>query len=240
MAIKLRDMRESFFLVNNEYLNGHAALCGIYATGVYFELCRHATKEQTAFPSIDHVAEKLSINRSTVIESIKILEKYNLIRKEKISGRNSVYYLLDKSEWSSHQSARTTSRPEQPVGHTDYTSRPHRLEPVGHTDPKNTNIRILTKNTPLPPKGECGFDLFWKAYPRRKSKGQAERAWASLRPNEQLVAKILQGIERAKTSEQWRKDGGQFIPYPATWIRAKGWEDEVEKPKSWNDKLWEK
>lgn len=40
----------------------------------------------------------------------------------------------------------------------------------------------------------------------------------------------MQGLERAKKSEQWRKDNGQFIPYPSTWLRAKGWEDEDAAP----------
>jgi hypothetical protein len=37
---------------------------------------------------------------------------------------------------------------------------------------------------------------------------------------------MLLAIERAKTSKDWTKDGGQYIPYPATWLRAKGWEDD--------------
>jgi hypothetical protein len=30
----------------------------------------------------------------------------------------------------------------------------------------------------------------------------------------------------ATRSEDWTKEGGQYIPYPATWLNAKGWEDE--------------
>lgn len=77
-----------------------------------------------------------------------------------------------------------------------------------------------------------GFDRFWKAYPRKKSKGQAERAFAKLKPNEQLLETILASLERAKTSEDWRKDGGKFIPYPATWLNAKGWEDDDFTPEN--------
>jgi hypothetical protein len=73
------------------------------------------------------------------------------------------------------------------------------------------------------------FAEFWTAYPKRKNRGQAERAWQKLKPNEQLLADILQGIERAKTSEFWRKDSGRFIPFPATWLNAKGWLDEDEQ-----------
>lgn len=76
------------------------------------------------------------------------------------------------------------------------------------------------------------FEKFWKAYPKRVSKGQAERAWRKLSPDEQLIAIILQAIERAKTSEKWLKNGGQYIPYPATWLNAKGWLDEIESSRA--------
>jgi len=85
-------------------------------------------------------------------------------------------------------------------------------------------------NKPRPPftskKQEQLFDQFWQLYPRKKNKGQAERVWAKLRPNDELFASILAGLERAKASYDWQKEGGKYIPYPATWLNAKGWEDE--------------
>jgi hypothetical protein len=72
------------------------------------------------------------------------------------------------------------------------------------------------------------FDRFWTAYPKKKSKGDAEKAWKVINPSEELVDIILKAIERLKPSEQWTKEGGRFIPYPATWLRAKGWEDIPE------------
>jgi hypothetical protein len=32
-----------------------------------------------------------------------------------------------------------------------------------------------------------------------------------------------------KNSQQWTKDGGQFIPMPATWLNGRRWEDETPK-----------
>jgi len=72
------------------------------------------------------------------------------------------------------------------------------------------------------------FNLFWEAYPKRKSKGQAEKAWLKIKPSEQLLATMLAKIEQATTSEDWMKEGGKYIPYPATWLNAKGWEDEYK------------
>jgi len=70
------------------------------------------------------------------------------------------------------------------------------------------------------------FNQFWKAYPVKKSKGQAEKAWKKINPDQELLNKILKRIEKAKKSEKWIKDKGEYIPYPATWLNAKGWEDE--------------
>jgi len=72
------------------------------------------------------------------------------------------------------------------------------------------------------------FDQFWAAYPRKKAKGHAEKAWNTIKPNTALFSTILTAIERAKQSPDWQKNGGQYIPYPATWLRSKGWEDETE------------
>ncbi len=70
------------------------------------------------------------------------------------------------------------------------------------------------------------FERFWTAYPKKRNKGDAWKAWRALKPGEELVTALLAAVERAKASVQWRKDEGQFIPYPASWLRARGWEDE--------------
>ena len=80
------------------------------------------------------------------------------------------------------------------------------------------------KNKTIAPDG--AFERFWSTYPKRKSKGQALKAWNKVKPNEQLQDRIFSALERAKTSADWRKDNGQFIPYPASWLNAQGWEDD--------------
>lgn len=75
-----------------------------------------------------------------------------------------------------------------------------------------------------------GFERFWSAYPRKVSKGRAQKTWAKLKPSEQLVQAIIAGIGRAKTSAQWTRDAGQYIPHPATWLNDRGWEDEQSAP----------
>ena len=71
------------------------------------------------------------------------------------------------------------------------------------------------------------FDRFWAAYPRKVAKPDARKKFEKLNPDGHLLEVMLQAIERQKKSEQWTKDGGQFIPYPSTWIHQRRWEDET-------------
>jgi hypothetical protein len=80
------------------------------------------------------------------------------------------------------------------------------------------------------------FDEFWAEYPKKRSKGQAEKTWVKLKPDEQLFEAIMTGLKRAKTSVDWAKNGGQYIPYPSTWLNAKGWEDEHDERGIGNDR----
>lgn len=74
------------------------------------------------------------------------------------------------------------------------------------------------------------FNKFWKIYPKKVAKQDAVKAWKKLKPDEKLLAEILTALEKQKQSPQWRKDGGQFIPYPATWLNGRRWEDVQEQP----------
>ena len=71
-----------------------------------------------------------------------------------------------------------------------------------------------------------GFDRFWEAYPRRVGKQDALKAWGQLAPDDDLVDLIVAGVERWKTCDQWTRDGGQFICYPATFLRGRRWEED--------------
>lgn len=84
------------------------------------------------------------------------------------------------------------------------------------------------KTLAQPPAAVREFDEFWQAFPKKKSKGQAKRAWDKLRKEKKLppLPTILQAIAAAKAGHDWQKDGGKYIPYPATWLNGEGWEDE--------------
>lgn len=74
---------------------------------------------------------------------------------------------------------------------------------------------------------KANFKVFWDAYPKKKSKGYAEKVWNKLKPTKELCEKMVSVIGVLKNCEDWKKENGKYIPYPASWLNAKGWEDEL-------------
>lgn len=69
------------------------------------------------------------------------------------------------------------------------------------------------------------FEKFWQGYPKKKGRKDAKKAWVKAQ-DKPALNDILSAIENAKLSDQWLKDKGQFIPYPATWLNKGCWADE--------------
>jgi uncharacterized protein YdaU (DUF1376 family) len=90
----------------------------------------------------------------------------------------------------------------------------------------NANHKPITNNQePLTNKD---FDKFWEAYPKKRAKPVALKAWLKHKPDIDVVIKSLTIIKKC---DQWTKNKGEFIPYPASWLNAEGWNDVIETKK---------
>ena len=81
------------------------------------------------------------------------------------------------------------------------------------------------------------FARFWDAYPRKESKPQAQKNFDKINPDDELLETMLTAIERWKKTDQWREDGGKYIPHPSTWLNNRRWEDEPPKPSKSSGKV---
>ena len=114
---------------------------------------------------------------------------------------------------------------------------PHVKVTLGATVPNPTvPNRTSTPQSPLPgvegvvhreDPQERNFLAFWSVYPKRVGKGAARRVWTRLRPNSERLEAILKAVEAHKSSDQWLKEGGRFIPNPATWLSQERWSDDL-------------
>jgi hypothetical protein len=78
------------------------------------------------------------------------------------------------------------------------------------------------------------FKQFYAVYPRKKAAGDAELALAQVLKKKIVTeAEIMAGV--ARLAAYWArrpKADIKFCPYPATWLRAHSWADELEEPSS--------
>ena len=72
------------------------------------------------------------------------------------------------------------------------------------------------------------FFSFWNEYPKKVGKGDAEKAWKKIKEPKATLDLIITALEWQKKSDQWKKEGGQFIPNPATYLNRKHWGDEPQ------------
>ena len=126
-SFEIRDLREKDrFVVDDKFLNGYARFLGVYAVGVYNSLCRHANKEQRCWPSIKKIAQELSIGRNKVFDSIKYLEFWQIIKKERLGKKlTNRYLLLSKRYWKPISESSLKDFGE--VYHINFTSLLHQL-----------------------------------------------------------------------------------------------------------------
>lgn len=144
-------------------------------------------------------------------------------RHQHVNPRESSSVLPDPAGESAEVSGKTPRVPTRadasiPDLHCDDTV----SDAQGGREGKGTN------KPPKPPGGGMeGFDDFWSRYPKKRNRGDAEKAWVKLKPTADLLDRVLRAVEVAKQRDDWRKNDGQFVPYPASWLNAKGWEDEA-------------
>lgn len=103
-------------------------------------------------------------------------------------------------------------------------------------NPVSLNPGSLKNQKPSSPSGDGkpvkpdplqGFAEFWIKYPRKTAKQDAEKAWARLKPSVELQSTLITAVDQQAKSLDWTKDGGKFIPHPATWLNGKRWEDQL-------------
>lgn len=90
---------------------------------------------------------------------------------------------------------------------------------------------ISTLGEPMPELFESGFERFWKAWPastRKGAKSECRKKWEK-HYCETQADQIIKHVEWLKTTEQWIKSNGAFIPAPLVYLNQQRW-DGAEVP----------
>jgi hypothetical protein len=71
------------------------------------------------------------------------------------------------------------------------------------------------------------FNAFWELFPNKKSKQDAIKAWAKIKPDEALFTLMMDAIRAQMQSDEWHRENGRYIPHPASWLNGGCWDDVV-------------
>jgi len=140
------------------------------------------------------------------------------VKESGLSEDGQTLVLVTILNWDKYQSEYQLKR-----------QRRHYNEPA-RSDSEYVHSNVHTKSPKCPPeevdgeKKESGsiskteiepqltsFAEWWGLYPKKLSRKKAERAWNRLSISNRKLA--FDGLEAWKQTEQWQKDGGQYIPY---------------------------
>lgn len=204
--------------IANEILE---AMVACHLTGCEFSLIvfvmrrTYGFQKKTDWISYTQFEKALGLCRSTVYRTITSLVARRLLVASRQLGRTIYGLNKDYSQWV------VASR--QLVAYRKPGSCVEENLLVAPTQPTKERLqkKLTKERNPYSPL----FEKFWELYPTRKGKGEAWKLWQRLDSSERQV--ILSCLPEHTKQEQWVRDGGKFIPYPATWLNQRRWEDEI-------------
>ena len=189
-----------------------------------YTLLIDACYDREQFPTRDEAIDWTWASSEAEIEAVDfVLSKFFTLE-------NGVYVQARiRDELAEYQQKAATNKRIADERETKRKENSTNRAPVVNASPPNhkpiTNNQEPLTSTPKAPKGAAnGFEEFWAAYPRKDAKPLAIKAFAKVTVP---VGVLLAAIARQRSSEGWTKDGGKYIPMPASWLNAERWNDGV-------------
>lgn len=175
------------------------------------------------------IAKDFDVDEETVKRNLQRLSKKGYIQLCRtpygrvIQVMNSLKFGI----WVPHKRSYRNVASVSERGYKNVASEPReatKVLPPEATEMWRTKKTQQSTRSNKPPLTEAGgFLEFWREYPRKEARKAAARAWAKIKPGE--AAKLMAGLRIWRRSEQWQREGGRFIPHPATFLNGERWRD---------------
>lgn len=183
-----------------------------------------------AWPSIKGLAADIGASKSAVKNSLNMLEEHGVItRIQRFSDKGQINTLYIWHPWRAQgwDEARMQRREAAERGYpTTPTQEPQERTVQPAPEPAPTAAEKPAQ------KPADGFTEWWPHYPKKVKKLDAEKAYRAALKRGVTPKELLDGLQRQKAAWKAKGTEPQYIPYPATWLRAGSWEDELDTPTS--------
>nr|UWI04058.1 MAG: protein of unknown function DUF4373 [Bacteriophage sp.] len=182
----------------------------------------------SAISNKKYLVALMKIEQDTIDEILETLADLGNIDKELWEERKVIWCQSLVDNLQDVYSKRTVSAPKRPF--TEQTEeqeeKPPEDKPKKRGRPKKSEAKPKRKSV-LSAEQQALFEKFYAAYPKKVDRATAERAWAKIdpTPDEAMTEKIIQAVEASKKYDSRFRER-QYIPNPASWLNAKGYENE--------------
>lgn len=182
-----------------------------------------------AWPSIKGLARDIGASKTAVKSSLNILEELGVItRVPRFSNNEKIATLYIWHPW------RIDGWDDSAMRRREDAERGYVRE---ETPEVPASAPAPAPATPAPEvparpaeKPADGFTEWWPHYPKKVKKLDAEKAYRAALKRGVTPKELLDGLQRQKAAWKAKGTEPQYIPYPATWLRAGSWEDELDTP----------
>nr|DAI20919.1 MAG TPA: replisome organizer protein [Caudoviricetes sp.] len=182
-----------------------------------------------AWPSIKGLARDIGASKTAVKSSLNALEELGVItRVQRFSNNEKIATLYIWHPW------RIDGWDDSAMRRREDAERGYAREEAPEV-PARAPAPAPATSTPEAPakpaeKPADGFTEWWPHYPKKVKKLDAEKAYRAALKRGVTPKELLDGLQRQKAAWKAKGTEPQYIPYPATWLRAGSWEDELDTP----------
>lgn len=222
------DSKTKFILEESWGNNGYA---------FWFKLLELLGRSEGHFYDCSAISNKkylvalMKMEQSTIDEILETLADLGNIDKELWEERKVIWCQSLVDNLQDVYSKRTVSAPKRPFTEQEkeespQDEKPPEEKPKKRGRPKKSEARPKRKSV-LSAEQQALFEKFYAVYPKKVDRATAERAWAKIdpTPDETMTEKIVQAVETSKKYDSRFRER-QYIPNPASWLNAKGYENE--------------
>lgn len=208
----LKHSRQSFTTILNETINliRHPGALGLY--------CYLASKPPYWIIREKELTDHFECGTDKIRSCMKVLKNLGLITKQSIRDEQGKIV-----RWE------TTLR-EKPHVENPTSGEPHHLvnkeRSLVNKDLK-TLVDSSNATTAKSYADDERFMTFYSSYPRKEKPRDAWKAFKALKPDDQLLEKIIQDVTKRKATHiTWQNDK-QYISLPATYLRSAEYEGDI-------------
>lgn len=213
----------SIYSINEKFLKDIFLNCENFSQLTDNKPLQNVTVEQWKNSTVNSEKNSRLTDNKDVVNyeknSQKLCKNFT-VNYEKISHNKNIYKNNNKNIYAHSEN-------EQVYNHEDDKQKENDSLSSNTIKQDTKNKAIKKQNKELNELQEKQFDKFWQAYPKKVSKKEAQKSWKKINPSLKLFEKILKALEMVKQTEQWKKDNGKYVPYPATWLNQERWTDEI-------------